>query len=200
MQLSRKKKALRQKMKNNLSLLPKVQFKEAGLKAASNIKFSSIWGEYKNILLFMSMENEIDTLPLLEFAFMDKKEVFLPRIEGEELKKINFYKVKTRDQRAYTKGPFGINEPLSLNSLKSEDFPALIFCPGLAFDRQGNRLGRGGAYYDRFFAEIEDMGIKKNDYLALGLCLELQIVSNIPIDNWDRKVAGLCTELEIFII
>ena len=190
------KEKLRREMKNALSLLPKDQFQEAGLRAVSLISSSYLWDKYKTILLFLSMKTEIDTLPLLETALKDGKSVFLPRMEGE---KIRFYRFQSQD--SLKKGPYGLLEPLPKGPLLASDFPALIFSPGLAFDRQGNRLGRGGGFYDRFFAElegtrIEDSGIKEPQYLALGLCMEVQIVPSIPVDKWDRKLSGLCTELE----
>jgi 5-formyltetrahydrofolate cyclo-ligase len=72
--------------------------------------------------------------------------------------------------------------------LGREDFPALVFTPALAFDRQGRRLGRGKGYYDRFLA-----GLNRADYYAAGLCLERQVLPRLPADVWDKPVDALCT-------
>jgi 5-formyltetrahydrofolate cyclo-ligase len=191
------KAALRQEMKSRLAHLPPEQFREAGLRAVSLVPLSPVWGRYNTMLLFMPMKTEIDTLPLLKAALEDKKKVFLPRQE-KDTNKIGFYRVLPQNFKDLPRNCFwrersGIPEPLPAISLEPADFPALIFTPGLAFDRQGNRLGRGGGFYDRFFAEL---GTK--EYLSVGLCLEAQIVHAVPVDEWDKKVACLWIDLEKF--
>ena len=199
--MQNKKKALRREMKSRLALLPAEYFREAGLKAASLITLSPIWKLYKTLLLFMSIDNEINTLPLLEVGLKDKKKVFLPRVEEGTQNRIRFYKIEPQhDLLQQCSGSqscvsYGIPEPFPINPLMDADFPALILTPGLAFDRNGNRLGRGAGFYDRFFEELKD-----REYLAAGLCLETQILPVIPVNERDKKVACVCTELEIFSI
>ena len=191
----REKTTLRQEMKERLALLPAKQFREAGLKAVSVICSSPIWDQYKTILLFMSMKNEIDTLPLLEAALKDKKKVFLPRVEEGGQRKIRFYRVQDSwnsdswNRDSLNQNSYGILEPFPKDPLEAADFPALIFTPGLAFDRQGNRLGRGKGYYDRFFAEIEG-----KEFEAVGLCMGIQIIPSAPVEKWDHKVTYLCAD------
>jgi 5-formyltetrahydrofolate cyclo-ligase len=195
------KTALREEMKSRLALLPEEQFREAGLKAAMLIRSSTAWGQFNTTLLFMSLKNEIDTMPLLEACLEDNKKTFLPRVEQ---KKIRFYRIRQRfyqskealvqNQGAYNPwslGPFGIYEPLPIDPLLDTDFPALVLTPGLAFDRQGNRLGRGRGFYDRFFSELKNL-----EYLTVGLCMKIQILQSISVDKWDMKVACLFTDLE----
>jgi len=75
--------------------------------------------------------------------------------------------------------------------LKPEDFPVLVITPGIAFDRSLNRLGRGQGYYDRFFADLDEA---KQEYFAVGLCMECQLVDEVPIDSWDKKMDMVLTE------
>ena len=186
-------------MKNRLALIPQKQFREAGLRAAAVIPSLELWQRFKTVLLFRSMETEIDTQPLLETALKENKRVFLPRIEEDG--KMIFCRVTAPDLiRAdfWQPGPFGIQEPnpekmqagktgnrgsASCGILGPADFPALVFTPGLAFDRQGNRLGRGRGFYDRFLAE------NRENICTVGLCMEIQTVPQVPCGTGDQKVA-----------
>jgi 5-formyltetrahydrofolate cyclo-ligase len=146
------------------------------------------------------MKSEIDTGPLLENALQDGKRIFAPKVEAERLA---FYPVFSVEG-PWRKGPFGIREPAEapefpgrLNQTEAKDFPALILSPGLAFDRGGNRLGRGGGYYDRFFAELDARGL---EYFALGLCMDFQLVKKVPSGENDKRMNGLVTGKEFIIL
>ena len=79
--------------------------------------------------------------------------------------------------------------------LKPEDFPVLVISPGLAFDRRLNRLGRGQGYYDRFFADLDEA---KHSYTAVGICMDCQLVDEVPIDSWDKKMGFVVTEQGLY--
>jgi 5-formyltetrahydrofolate cyclo-ligase len=100
----------------------------------------------------------------------------------------------------WERGPFGIPEPPRREpgegaDLGPGDFPALVIVPGLAFDREGRRLGRGRAYYDRFLAELETTG---RPFCTMGLCTPCQLVPEVPAEPWDRPVDCLCTGEALF--
>ena len=65
----------------------------------------------------------------------------------------------------------------------------LVLVPGLAFDQQGHRLGRGGGYYDRVIALLR---ASPSPPQIIGLCLKLQILPEIPVEGHDQKVDSLC--------
>ena len=196
---------MRQSMKNCLEKIPPGQFRSAGISAAKIIRPTQIWQKYKTVLLFMSTKNEIDTTPLLNAALEDQKNVFVPKVEKSKSgKKMNFYRITANDVRNpgfWQKGSFGIMEPGVIireqrteSRLRIEDLPALIFMPGLAFDHSGNRLGKGGGFYDRFLAELQGY-----DFLTAGLCLDAQLVQTVPVAPWDQKVNCVLTERELRI-
>jgi 5-formyltetrahydrofolate cyclo-ligase len=81
-------------------------------------------------------------------------------------------------------------------ALSPADFPALIIVPGLAFDRKGNRLGRGKGYYDRFLAGLARDGLP---FTAAGLCLETRLLPEIPAGDLDRKMDLICTGTKIIL-
>ncbi|GHT63411.1 hypothetical protein FACS1894110_01160 [Spirochaetia bacterium] len=188
------KQALRREMKARLASLPPEQFHVEGLKAAALVQTLPVWSQYTNILLFLSMKNEIDTQPLLEAAFAAGKKLFVPRVEGDNLA---FCRIHSPDGPWLT-GRYGIREPMGRANndgagLSSTDFPALVIVPALAFDRSGKRLGRGGAYYDRFLAALNAAG---QEYAALGLCMAAQILPDVPAEEFDKKIKKICTAVE----
>ena len=191
------KELLRGEIKKHLKTVDKGEFRSQGAEAAVLLRSSPLWTRYKTVFLFLSMNSEIDTQPLLETALKEGKQVFVPVVEARRLV---FCPLLSPDG-PWRKGPFGIREPSGPPAEKSGEgtaalkaFPALILAPGLAFDREGNRLGRGGGYYDRFFAELDGAG---REYTALGLCMDFQIVGRVPAGENDKKMDGFLTGIEL---
>jgi 5-formyltetrahydrofolate cyclo-ligase len=181
------KEDLRREMRRRIDALPPGRLIREGREAGRHLAAASCWGEYPQVLLFLSNSREIDTAFLLEAALSQGKRVFVPKVEGEELR---FYRI--RDAKGpWQNGPFGIREPLApLEAAHGEtlgpgDFPALIILPGIAFDRAGGRLGHGKGFYDRFLAKAPG--------LRVGFCAEFQVAPEIPVEPWDQRVDALCT-------
>jgi 5-formyltetrahydrofolate cyclo-ligase len=185
------KERLRREIKGFLAGFSPEAFHHEGSKAAGVLRKTPLWARYKTVLLFLSSKTEIDTFPLLEAALEDGKKVFAPRTgEGS----IRFYRVSS-PHGPWQYGFFGIREPAEQEgaeegegALNEGDFPALVLTPGLAFDRLGRRLGRGGAYYDRFFEELDRAG---REYCAVGFCLEAQIKAEVPVEEQDKPMEGI---------
>ncbi|MDR1095421.1 MAG: 5-formyltetrahydrofolate cyclo-ligase [Spirochaetaceae bacterium] len=186
------KKELRKKMKTLLKSVGGETNKSEGAAAAERLCGTEDWRRYRRVLLYVSMEDEFDTGPLLDRAFAEDKEVYVPRTEGEGL--MRFYRIRSADG-PWSIGAFDIREPLECTDetlFKPGDGPALIATPALAFDRNGNRMGRGRGYYDRFFASLPEGG----DFFLCGYCLTVQIVGEVPVEAFDRRVNALCTANE----
>jgi 5-formyltetrahydrofolate cyclo-ligase len=160
------------------------------------------WQDAETVLLFLSAPGEIETVPLLDLAFQQGKRVFLPRVEGEIAR---FFRVQS-PAGPWQTGAFGIREPLVEDPDLIEEFPprsggggraVVLVTPGMAFDRQGNRMGHGKGYYDRFFARLDSLGLS---YSRVALCLEQQIIPQVPVESWDKKMNAICTGAGIFSI
>ena len=67
----------------------------------------------------------------------------------------------------------------------------MVVTPALAYDRSGNRLGRGGAYYDRFFAS-DELRAKR-----CGFAFSEQVIDSVPVENHDQLVHFLVTDSEV---
>jgi len=193
---------LRKAVKTRLAALSAGQLTASGLAAARHLSRVPRWGEFRSVLVFFSMKSEIDTLPIIETVFKAGKSLFAPRIEGENLAFYQFSQQNTAVTGNARRGlADGYREPEADPAfiLKKEDFPALVITPGLAFDRRLNRLGRGRGYYDRFFATLDseirlEPHAPGRNYTALGLCMDCQLVEEVPVEPCDKTMDLLLTE------
>lgn len=108
--------------------------------------------EYKKasvVMVFLSMPQEVDTTPILLDAWRQGKTVAVPQVSWEQRHMIPV-EIHSLDT-GLSVDKKGLRNPTMGTPVPYEDID-LVIAPGLGFDRRGNRLGRGGAYYDRFFA------------------------------------------------
>jgi 5-formyltetrahydrofolate cyclo-ligase len=197
------KQELRKALRKQLADLPPELFQDEGRRAAEYMAPFQPWRDAETVLLFLSAPGEIETAPLLDLAFRQGKKVFLPKVEGEIAR---FFRVRSADGPWQT-GAFGIREPLVEDPAAEEEFPPrnggnggrpmVLVTPGMAFDRRGNRMGHGKGYYDRFFARLDGLGLP---YVAVALCLEQQIIPQVPTESWDKRMDAICTGAGIFSI
>lgn len=115
------------------------------LKACARIEEASFFKKAKTIGLYAAMEDEMDLMPLAVKAQILGKKVFFPRVVQNE---IEFREVCDL-ANDFHEGKWGIWEPHPQRTRKREKALDLVFVPGRAFDSAGNRVGRGGGYYDR---------------------------------------------------
>lgn len=124
----------------------------------------------KTVLCFWSLPDEVHTHDFIK-KWANTKTILLPKVVGEKLELHVF-----TNENDMTKGEFGINEP---TSEIFSDYEKIDLCiiPGLAFDRQGGRMGRGKGFYDRF--------LPKTNCHKIGICFPWQIVPKIECAPWD---------------
>ena len=101
---------------------------------------------------------------------------------------MNFFQWSLKDPLKINK--YGIPEPIS----KKKIYPSILLIPLLAFDKQLNRLGYGGGYYDRYISSFED-----NDrIIKIGIGFSFQKINNVPTNKYDKKLDFIITEKESF--
>ena len=98
----------------------------------------------------------------------------VPRIEGEEM---NFYDIS----EGLEKGSFDIMEPTSNTPIEPSEIDVMIV-PGVAFTRQGARLGRGKGFYDKY---LSHSGFRA---YTIGVCFPCQIVESLPTEPHDKTL------------
>jgi 5-formyltetrahydrofolate cyclo-ligase len=196
---------LREEIRKKCKSLTAEDFLREGREASARIWAHQLWQNHSTILAFLSMEDEINTLPLLQLAQLDRKLIFVPKVDGSNL---TFYALPPADPALLKKGQFGIREPAAdpAQALKPENFPALILTPGLAFDRQGHRLGRGRGCYDRFFAALDSGQLSPDSgsaaglsYTAIGLCMDCQLAEEVPTEAHDQRMDAVLTGKKLVV-
>ncbi len=139
----------------------------------------------KRILCYVAVDGEVETRPILAQALADGKQVAVP-VTNPRRKTILPGKIRNVARDLTRRGAFGIPEPKRRPvPLKALD---LVIVPGVAFDRQGRRLGRGGGYFDRFLARIPA------SVPRVGLAFRFQVVKSLPRESHDQPVSRVITE------
>ena len=126
----------------------------------------------ERVMLYSALPDEVQTQAFLEKWHL-RKTIILPTVVGDDIIPVEYGK-----DTAFAVGDFNIMEPQNEPYTGGFD---LIVVPGVAFDRQGNRLGRGKGYYDRFLQQ--HMEVKR-----IGICFDFQLVDELPADPWDIKM------------
>ena len=124
---------------------------------------------------------EIDDLVLLRKFEKNKFNISLPVIKKNF--QMDFYKWSFSDPLKVNK--YGIPEP----EIKSIVYPDILLVPLVAFDKNLNRLGYGGGYYDRLMKRLS----KKKNIIKIGLALTVQKIDKVPINVYDQKLDYIVT-------
>lgn len=143
----------------------------------------------KFLVWISSFHGEID-LSVFIAAMLRTKDVYLPRITGPGI--MSFVRIDESWAANLEKGDRGVLEPREgYGEVLVPDGGAQIavLVPGLAFDRSGRRLGRGGGFYDRFLAR-PDMA----EAVRIGVCWSMQVVPEVPTDSYDMVMDWVCHE------
>ncbi|RFC33281.1 MAG: 5-formyltetrahydrofolate cyclo-ligase [Candidatus Nitrotoga sp. SPKER] len=147
------------------------------------------------VLAYMSFGAEFSTDQWAQQALRDDKCLLLPKV-NRATKKLDIYRV-TNLQHDLAPGQWGIREPLAercakMDALQEVDF---ILLPGVAFGRNGARLGYGGGFYDKLLARIKAENESCRPALIAG-AFAIQLVEDIPQEATDHKVEWVVTENE----
>ena len=136
---------------------------------------SPAYREADTIYGYLPYNQEVRTVPMLGRALLEGKRVAVPKVYGEEMRFIYL-----ADLSKVAKGYGGIPEPIEDGPV-AEDAHALVLMPGLAFDRQGHRIGYGGGFYDKFLA-------REPEHPTIALCYDFQLLPELETEEFDIPV------------
>lgn len=129
----------------------------------------------KTIYGYLPYNQEVRTTPMLERALREGKRVAVPKVYGDNMRFIYL-----TDFSDLEKNSWGIPEPIADEPV-AEDPTALVLMPGLAFTKNGDRMGYGGGFYDKFLSA-------EPDHPTVALCYDFQIVDQLPTEEYDIPV------------
>ena len=169
------KKALRKQIRDQKRSMTEEQIQQKSEALGALFAASKQYQEAKTIYFYLPYNQEVRTVPMLQKALADGKQVAVPKVYGEEMKFILL-----TDLSRIEKGYAGIPEPNDDGPV-ADDPTALVLMPGLAFDPEGHRIGYGGGFYDRFLAA-------EPNHPTIALCYDFQMLPKLETEEFDIPV------------
>ena len=153
------------------------------------------------ILLYASFRSEVDTEEIFAFAKERKKRIYFPKVLGD---KMEFYRVERETD--FENGCWGIREPRVESCeryLPQEKECVCVIMPGAVFDKDGNRIGYGGGYYDKYLQwltdEVEMKKLAVNVYkMSIAFVCQMIPTGIIQREDHDVKIDAIITEENVF--
>ncbi len=175
-----KKQILRRKSKLLRKYTNKYQ-KYAAIRLSNHVNTIINFFNPKYVSGYWPIKTELSPLRLLNLLEQKGCKILLPKINPNN-KTLNFH--IWSEEKELIEGPYGVLEPSEKNLICSPD---LVLVPLLAYDKNFNRLGYGGGFYDRTITNFE---LKK---FYLGIAFDNQIVDKVPTEEFDQKLDAILT-------
>ena len=182
------KSQLRRKLQNCLLELSEKERAEKSRKACQNLILTPKFQSALTVMMYLSLPHEVDTSEAILHAWQLDKIVVVPKISWQQrhMIPVQINSLET----GFSTNVSGLRNPVTGVPMPFEEID-LVVAPALGFDRNGNRLGRGGSYYDRFFANKELRATR------CGFAFAEQVLDSIPVMDSDQPVELLVTDKEI---
>lgn len=139
------------------------------------------------VLVFYAFGSEVRTEGIIGAVVGRGGRVLLPVVEGHRLRAAPY-----RPGDPLRPGSSGISEPPGPDGIPAQEVDVVI-APGLAFDREGNRLGYGRGYFDRFLATV------RPDAARIGVGFHVQLVDRVPHGPADQPLSLVVTDVETVV-
>lgn len=144
----------------------------------------------EDIFTFVGVGHEIDTCLFIEHALKTCKRVYVPHCLGNGV----MVAARLNSFSELRPGMYGIPSVSEENPVIEPREVDLIIVPAVCYDRHGNRLGRGGGYYDRYLKSVSE------DTVSIGVCRSPQLLDNIRVMQHDMRVDIVITDREVLRI
>ncbi|XP_042338090.1 5-formyltetrahydrofolate cyclo-ligase-like [Plectropomus leopardus] len=182
------KQALRREIKRRVAALSDEEKQRQSLALSQQLFRHPKYESCQRIAVFLSMHDEVRTEEIIKDAFTRGKSCFIPRYEtsrGNHMDMLQLHSLQ--DMQTLPLTAWNIRQPAEEDTSREEALSAggldLILMPGLGFDRQGNRLGRGKGFYDTYLERC--MRHPKGKPYTIALAFKEQLCEEIPVDDND---------------
>ena len=169
------KTALRKEIREKKRAMTLEQIEKASYALAKQFFATSYYREAKTLYGYLPYNQEVRTEPILLQALKDGKKVAVPKVYGDTMRFIYL-----EDMNGIEKGYAGIPEPVADEPVAADE-TALVLMPGLAFDKEGHRIGYGGGFYDKFLSA-------EPTHPTVALCYDFQMLANLETEEFDVPV------------
>lgn len=181
--MTMEKNEIRRKIKNMRGMLLEKERLDAAREVFDRLERTAAFLMADRILMYHSLPDELSTHEFLD-KWKTRKRFFLPRVNGVNLDILPY------DESRLELGAFHIEEPTGQDTVSPDEIE-LVVVPAVAYDRKGNRLGRGKGFYDRLLAETRATKI--------GVAYEFQMLDEIPAEPHDVRMDMVITQSATFI-
>jgi 5-formyltetrahydrofolate cyclo-ligase len=181
----RQKRAVRKRIKMMITEVPPDERARRSRLACTHLMSIPEVQAAHTVLVYVPLPDELDVWPALHGLKDAGKRVILPKCRSDRHEVLC---VEVGDfKHDLIRGTYNILEPKSDRDLGLKDLDVVV-SPGRAFDRVGNRVGRGAGYYDRFFSR------EGFHAFICGIAFDCQVLSEVPVEPHDVPVDGVVTE------
>jgi 5-formyltetrahydrofolate cyclo-ligase len=184
------KSALRHEIKQRLMQMSKEDRVVKSKRICERIIDADVFGKASVVMAYLHMPHEVDLTLLILHAWQQGKTVAIPKVSWEQRHMIPI-EITSLETGIKTNG-HGLRNPINGTPVPFDQID-LVVTPGLGFDKNGNRLGRGGAYYDNFFKH------EKITAARWAVAFSQQIYEQMPHDENDVSVDAIVTEKELIM-
>ena len=169
------KKELRRQIREQKRAMTEEQIVAASSRLGELFLNCPQYKQAQTIYGYLPYNQEVRTVPMLEQAMKGGKRVAVPKCYGDEMRFIYM-----DDLSKVEKGYANIPEPIADEPV-ADDKTALVLMPGMAFTKDGKRMGYGGGFYDKFLAA-------EPNHPTVALCYDFQMVEDLPTEDYDIPV------------
>lgn len=175
----KKKKDLRAQILHQRDHLSVSQYNQKSIRICEHLWLYPLFVKAKTVLFFAPHKNEPNIAPIIERCF-EKKKVCFPRVAGNQM---HIYEVQSFSD--LSPGAFGIFEPKASKKISPKTID-LVLLPAVGIDENGNRLGFGGGFYDRFLSQYP--------LKTLAVVFQFQRIPLLPVEEFDVPADAVITE------
>lgn len=178
------KREIRRKIKALRTMLTEMEKRSAAQEVFDRLEKTAAFLLADKILMYHSLPDELFTHEFLS-KWASRKHFFLPRVNGVDLEILPY------GESRLELGSFHIEEPTGSNTIDPSEIE-LIVVPAVAYDRKGNRLGRGKGFYDRL--------LKSTKATKIGVGYEFQLYDELPTEPHDVGMDMVITQSTTVIV
>ena len=178
------KNILKETLLEKRNYLSKEEIIEKSRKIKSNLFNLESYKKSKTAMFFVSFNSEVDTHSMIKES-LGKKTIVIPKVIHHEIEPSLILDFDS----LISSGKFGIPEPIEITKIAYKNID-LVLVPGIAFDKEGHRIGYGLGHYDRFLRKVPKA-------VKIGLCFDFQLVDKVPREEHDVAVDFIVTDKEV---